>query len=467
MKRVLVSGMLLALVMSVSTVVPARAEGIQPNEVRHIVKPGDNLLQLSKRYGVSVGALAVANGLVSTVISAGQQLIIPGDDWPENPIPTRHNPGEQITYVVRRGDYLGLVAREYGTSIDAIMHANGLASQLIVTNQFLRIPVIMAPALDVLSVEMEEQARASDVEEDELVGVVGGDDELRMRQELHGAGYPYAYTESEVEITRVYSETVGGPSATGSHDDIPVPSDVVAEYWTYVSEKRYEEAWVLLTEGFRRRMHDGDLSDYARGYNDMGLCKVHAKHMKTANHGGQRAVVSAIVTYETGADCVPLEFELALTLEPAAESGEWAIDAVVVTMAEDDVVPVSVPTGGISKWIDVDIGSQTVTAMEGDTPVRELVASTGIDRYPTVTGQFRVYVKHRHADMRGVDLGVPWHLRDVPYVMYFYRGYGVHGTYWHDNFGTPMSHGCINLSIPDAGWLYDFSSVGTLVNIHF
>ncbi|GIS67538.1 MAG: hypothetical protein CM1200mP6_06060 [Anaerolineaceae bacterium] len=50
--------------------------------------------------------------------------------------------------------------------------------------------------------------------------------------------------------------------------------------------------------------------------------------------------------------------------------------------------------------------------------------------------------------------------------MYFYSGYGIHGTYWHDNFGTPMSHGCINLTIDDPEWLYNFSDIGTPVKIH-
>ena len=83
------------------------------------------------------------------------------------------------------------------------------------------------------------------------------------------------------------------------------------------------------------------------------------------------------------------------------------------------------------------------------------------------TSQFQVWVKLRTDDMRGVDLGVPWYLPDVPYVMYFFSDYGIHGTYWHDNFGTPMSHGCINLSIEDAEWLYNFSEVGTAVNVHY
>lgn len=62
--------------------------------------------------------------------------------------------------------------------------------------------------------------------------------------------------------------------------------------------------------------------------------------------------------------------------------------------------------------------------------------------------------------------GPDYYLPDVPYTMYFYKGYGIHGTYWHDNFGTPMSHGCVNMRTSEAAWLFDFASVGTLVNVH-
>jgi lipoprotein-anchoring transpeptidase ErfK/SrfK len=114
------------------------------------------------------------------------------------------------------------------------------------------------------------------------------------------------------------------------------------------------------------------------------------------------------------------------------------------------------------RWIDVDLSAQTVFAMQGDQVVNQFLVSTG--RWPTltVTGVFRVYVKYRAADMSGAD----YYLPDVPYVMYFYKGYGLHGTYWHNNFGTPMSHGCVNLRPTDAGWLFDWASVGTIVNVH-
>ena len=127
--------------------------------------------------------------------------------------------------------------------------------------------------------------------------------------------------------------------------------------------------------------------------------------------------------------------------------------------------PVGLP-GGVSdgeRWIDVDLTNQRTSAYEGDTLVNSFLVSTGTWQHPTVTGQYKVYVKYRYADMSGPG----YYLANVPYVMYFYQGYGLHGTYWHSNFGTPMSHGCVNLETSNAGWLFNWASVGTLVNVHY
>jgi lipoprotein-anchoring transpeptidase ErfK/SrfK len=125
-------------------------------------------------------------------------------------------------------------------------------------------------------------------------------------------------------------------------------------------------------------------------------------------------------------------------------------------------VPPSDISGG-TRWIDVDLTHQMVYAYEGQTVVNSFIVSTGTWQYPTVTGQYRIYIKYRYKDMSGPG----YYLPNVPYTMFFYQGYAIHGTYWHNNFGTPMSHGCVNLSIPDSEWVYNFSSVGTLVNVHY
>jgi lipoprotein-anchoring transpeptidase ErfK/SrfK len=118
--------------------------------------------------------------------------------------------------------------------------------------------------------------------------------------------------------------------------------------------------------------------------------------------------------------------------------------------------------GSNERWIDVDLSQQRTYAFEGNQLVRTFIVSTGTWAHPTITGVFRIYVKYRYTDMAGPGYFLP----NVPYTMYFYKGYGLHGTYWHHNFGTPMSHGCVNLKTEDAAWLFQWASVGTIVNVH-
>jgi lipoprotein-anchoring transpeptidase ErfK/SrfK len=155
---------------------------------------------------------------------------------------------------------------------------------------------------------------------------------------------------------------------------------------------------------------------------------------------------------------------------PAVESTGVAIAEIVQdTPTSNYVAPTNVPNAPLPvvgdgvHWLDVDLSQQRLSAYAGDTLVNSFIVSTGTWQTPTVTGSFKVWVKLRSSDMSGPG----YYLPDVPYVMYFYKDYGIHGTYWHNNFGTPMSHGCVNLSIADAEWVYNFSSVGTVVNVHY
>jgi len=128
------------------------------------------------------------------------------------------------------------------------------------------------------------------------------------------------------------------------------------------------------------------------------------------------------------------------------------------------VIPTAAPASAIEekRWIDVSLSEQRLRAYEDGQVVRSTLVSTGLPRTPTVKGQYRIWIKLRYDDMEGPD----YYLEDVPYVMYFYQGYGLHGTFWHSNFGHQMSHGCVNLPTDEAGWIFNFVDVGTLVNVH-
>lgn len=114
------------------------------------------------------------------------------------------------------------------------------------------------------------------------------------------------------------------------------------------------------------------------------------------------------------------------------------------------------------KWIEIVIADQRLVAWESGRVIMSTAISTGTRRTPTPRGTFRIYRKYARQHMRGRDYNLP----NVPYVMYFRRGgYAMHGTYWHNNFGQPMSHGCVNLPTGTAAWLYRWAPRGTLVVI--
>jgi LysM repeat protein len=121
------------------------------------------------------------------------------------------------------------------------------------------------------------------------------------------------------------------------------------------------------------------------------------------------------------------------------------------------------------KWIDIDIGDQVLTAYQGDTAVRTFTISSGSKRYPTVTGSFRTYARIELQDMSGGSqaAGDYYFQPDVPWVQYFFEGYAIHGAYWHNQFGTPIGHGCINMRVEESRWLYDWTGVtGIRVEVH-
>jgi len=118
----------------------------------------------------------------------------------------------------------------------------------------------------------------------------------------------------------------------------------------------------------------------------------------------------------------------------------------------------AVSEGSTEKWIYVDLSEQMVVAYKGREPVRWFRVSTGRAATPTVTGTFRIWTKTPIQDMSGGSAANGYYyLEDVQWAQYFYGDYGFHGTYWHDNFGTPMSSGCVNMTNEDAEWLFKWT----------
>jgi lipoprotein-anchoring transpeptidase ErfK/SrfK len=107
------------------------------------------------------------------------------------------------------------------------------------------------------------------------------------------------------------------------------------------------------------------------------------------------------------------------------------------------------------RWVGIDLYEQVLTVYEGQLPIFTTLVSTGLPRWPTYEGTFNIYFRRTRADM---SWGTPgddfYYLQEVPWTMYFDQGRALHGAYWHDGLGYRRSHGCVNMSITDAHWLY-------------
>lgn len=116
--------------------------------------------------------------------------------------------------------------------------------------------------------------------------------------------------------------------------------------------------------------------------------------------------------------------------------------------------------GASQRWVGVNLAQQTAVAYEGDRPVYAAMAATGLPATPTVQGVFRTWQRLTSTTMSGGSGSGYYYLEGVTWTCYFYSGYALHTAYWHDAFGRPRSHGCVNLSPYDAWWLFQWSAPG-------
>ncbi|MBW4611777.1 MAG: L,D-transpeptidase [Desmonostoc vinosum HA7617-LM4] len=114
------------------------------------------------------------------------------------------------------------------------------------------------------------------------------------------------------------------------------------------------------------------------------------------------------------------------------------------------------------RWIQINLAKQRLIAWQGDRVVYGAAISSGKNSTPTRIGSFRIQSKFKSTRMQGRNYDVP----NVPYAMFYQGNYGIHGAYWHRKFGTPVSHGCVNLAPKHAKWLFNWASIGTPVVIH-
>ncbi len=223
--------------------------------------------------------------------------------------------------------------------------------------------------------------------------------------------------------------------------------------------------WNVEIRGFLRRCAHGGLSLIILAIIFPSIASAQA--LPSVHMSGQ-ASDAAIVTSRQG-QTGEISDETALGLRPPLPFREPQVGPLIKRAYMDDIeqrttafIPVAGSLDNLTpiefpaaeeRWIRVDLSEQLVVAYEGEQPVRAFVISSGLPRTPTVTGTFRIRTKVRQQVMSGEG----YYLPNVQWVQYFYADYGFHGTYWHSNFGNPMSRGCINMTNADAKWLFDWA----------
>jgi hypothetical protein len=143
--------------------------------------------------------------------------------------------------------------------------------------------------------------------------------------------------------------------------------------------------------------------------------------------------------------------------------GEW-VDSRQIARVDPATAPPEGVAGG--RWIEVNLYEQTVTVYDNNRLIFSTMGSTGIDRFWTRPGLFQI---HKKLETETMSNSIPddfYYLEDVPWTMYFDEDRALHGAYWHNGFGYPRSHGCVNLSIGDSHWLYDWANEGEYVYVY-
>ena len=144
---------------------------------------------------------------------------------------------------------------------------------------------------------------------------------------------------------------------------------------------------------------------------------------------------------------------------------DWIEQRLMAVVFPDTQQPQGIPA---DHWISINLYEQTLTVYEGGEMIYATLVSSGLDGWWTRPGVFQVYKELERDFMGGAfeaDRSDYYYLEDVPWILYFDESRALHGAYWHNGFGYPRSHGCVNLSLPDAHWLYNWAQEGTWVHV--
>ncbi len=157
-----------------------------------------------------------------------------------------------------------------------------------------------------------------------------------------------------------------------------------------------------------------------------------------------------------------------LTSSQIFDDNAGSAEGVIVKTSLGDITATCPAVTSGEKWIEVNLSTQTLTVWRGSTKISSSLVSTGKPGFSTPTGTYYISTKYPSVTMAACVNGECWNTPGVPWAMLFRSGgFYIHGAYWHNDFGKVRSHGCVNLPVPYAEWLYGWTPSGTRVWIHY
>ncbi len=333
---------------------------------------------------------------------------------------------EQTTYTIQRGDTLFRIAQRYNVSMEALMAVNNISNpSRIFAGTVLIIPgAAPQPVVESQPVVEVEAPAAADIPTQTVTHVVGRGESLSMIARSYGVSMNAIISANNIRnANRIFA---------GQRLIIPGANPAVMEAVAAASPAPAAQSAPAAPAGYigSHVVRPGEtLSLIARRYN---------------------VSWTALALANGIAD--PNRIEAGTTLRIPSSDGR-------IVAAQGDPGP----RVGVGREIVVILSTQMTYAYENGVLMRAVLSSTGLPATPTVQGDYRVYAKYASAPMSGPG----YYLPNVPYILYFYQGYALHGTYWHSNFGRPMSRGCVNLPTDEARWFFEFASIGTPVHVRW
>ena len=463
------------------TIESAPAPALKTSEYLHVVQFGDALAKIAQAYGVSLYDLQTLNELPTWMIYPGQKLLIPEGGVPpvvEGPpdldfatdeaeeegdaaaaptiesAPAPMPAASEYVHIVQSGDALGKIAQAFGVSLIDLQRLNDLPSWMIHPGQKLLIPEGGAPpVVDPAPAAPDTQDSSATSGPDTHV-VQRGETLFRIAKQ-YGISLDALMRANGIEdATRIHA---GNKLRVRRLDEVAPPAalnDAVSPASASVSQPAAPTGRavpIVTTVPAPGIYPAGDLGHYTvrRGdfLTDLGvrfniewrvLAKINGISPPTyALHPQQTLRLPSFAEYLS---YLPNNSRYKLFYTTNHHPG---------------------PRVGVGREIVIELGRQSIYAYENGVLKKRALMSSGKMVTPTVLGDYEIYRKYRSQTMSGPG----YSLDNVEWPMYFHAGYAIHGTWWHTMFGTPMSHGCVNLTNADAKWFWEFAPLGTPVHV--